>query len=152
MSYLVTTHLMYYFTIYLNECYKNGLSYFTYNFKIEPWDVSSHNALGRRDRCFSPQLFEDANEKATPVIIVIFITWRRRGEARSTEDVKPGRGCNICFKRVTRRAIISNVDATGAVMARGLRFRGNGQSCKFNTASMRQRWFPIFLSSNHNEI
>ena len=39
--------------------------------------------------------------------------------------MKPGRGCNICFKRVTRRAIISNVDATGAVMARGLRFRGN---------------------------
>lgn len=44
---------------------------------------------------------------------------------RSTEDMKAGRGCNICFKRVTRRAIISNVDATGAVMACGLCFRGN---------------------------
>jgi len=73
---------------------------------------------------FLSQLFEDANEKAVPVIIVIFITWCRREGARNTKDVKPG--CNICFKRVTRRAIISNVDATGAVMARGLRFRGNG--------------------------
>lgn len=60
-----------------------------------------------------------------PVIIVIFITWCRCGGARSTENMKPGRGCNICFKRVTRRAIISNVDATGAVMACGLCFRGN---------------------------
>lgn len=69
-------------------------------------------------------LFDDANEKATSLIIVIFITWR--GEAGNRGARKRGRSCNICFKRITRRAIISNVDATGAVMARGLHFRGNG--------------------------
>jgi len=54
--------------------------------------------------------------------------------------VKPGRGCNICFKRVTRRAIISNAGAaTGAVMARGLHFRGNGWSCKFNKAPLARK-------------